>query len=128
MKKFTLIVCKPALLLCLLCFTVLGCPCSLTEEDFPDDFNYTCTLKNKSNQEIHMFLENENSGFDPSNKVEGGKQRTVKWVKHWQAINSEGEIVVNAGRDGNVLDTKIIPISATGGRDFTVTWDGYGLY
>lgn len=128
MKKFILIVCKPALLMCLLCFTVLGCPCTLSPADFPESFTTRCTLKNTSNQEIHMFLEREETGFDPSNKVEGSKSRTVVWEQYWSKIDDKDEITVYAGRDGNVLDTKIIPISANGDRLFTVTWDGFGLY
>lgn len=115
--------------ICLLCFTVLGCPCDVGPDDFPLEFNYFFTLKNNSDQEIHIFLDREETGFDPSNKVEAGKSRNYHWEQTWHTIADKREITVNAGRDGNVLDAKIIPIAATdSNRSFTVSWDGYGLY
>lgn len=127
MKEFILIVCKPALLLCLLGFCVLGCECIPTT--FPRTEPVVMYLKNMSDNPIHMFVDVEGTGFDPGNKVEPGKQRQITFDAGFDDENSFKDYLVTAGRDGTALDTKYYNVKPTAKWHYiTVTWDGWGLY
>ncbi|MFO7617023.1 MAG: hypothetical protein R6V75_07205 [Bacteroidales bacterium] len=97
--------------------------------EYPMDKPFKATLKNNSNEDVHLFTDvmgKYTEDFDPSNKVAPGEQRTVTMVLHFSKATDHYTGVVYAGRNGSYLDTKTYDISGAT-KDLTAIWNGTSL-
>lgn len=97
--------------------------------EYPMDKALIATLKNNSNEDVHLFTDvigTFTEDFDPSNKVAPGKERTVTIVLHFSKATDHYTGVVYAGRNGSYLDTKTYDISGAT-KNLTAIWNGTSL-
>lgn len=112
----------------LLIFPILFCAGCLDNGDEPDTRQtVSVTLKNGSNEEIHLWTKREEMGS--ANKVQPGSSRTTSEEYLYNSLLrfEPWKITVYAGKNGNVLHSGTFQISSEDVKTLIVKYTGSSL-